>query len=308
VIAGSPHYLAPEQLDGGPVDARSDIYSLGVVLYELLAGHKAFRGDSLEQIHAAVRAGQVTLLHELQPSVPRALADITARAMAREPDRRFASASELAQALRQWAATVAATGTPVADPVAPEVEVPVRSRGRIRGAVTALALAAMATAGVLLGARPESGQARPPAVPLAAVTVPAAAAAAAQPAPSPTAAKDAAAAAGARPAAVATAAAPGPAGKAAVRNPAPQPRATPAAAERTPAAPSASGTLQMAISPWGEVEVDGRPAGTTPPLTQLNLPEGAHVVTIRNADFPPYTATVQVQAGQPVTVRHRFGS
>jgi serine/threonine-protein kinase len=65
--------------------------------------------------------------------------------------------------------------------------------------------------------------------------------------------------------------------------------------------------LQLAISPWGQVEVNGRPSGTTPPLTRLTLREGLHTVTVRNEDFPPYTVTVQVQADKPVTVRHRFG-
>ena len=66
--------------------------------------------------------------------------------------------------------------------------------------------------------------------------------------------------------------------------------------------------MQLAISPWGEVEVDGNPAGTTPPLARLTLPEGAHTITVRNDDAPPHTVTVQVSADKPVTVRHRFGS
>jgi serine/threonine-protein kinase len=53
--------------------------------------------------------------------------------------------------------------------------------------------------------------------------------------------------------------------------------------------------------------VDGTAAGTTPPLTRLNLPEGSHTITVRNEDFAPYTTTVQVSADKPVTVRHRFG-
>jgi serine/threonine-protein kinase len=54
VVAGSPYYLAPEQIDGRSVDRRSDVYSLGVVLYELLAGKKPFEGSSLEEIQQAV--------------------------------------------------------------------------------------------------------------------------------------------------------------------------------------------------------------------------------------------------------------
>jgi eukaryotic-like serine/threonine-protein kinase len=73
-----------------------------------------------------------------------------------------------------------------------------------------------------------------------------------------------------------------------------------------PAAPVVTGTVQLAISPWGLVEVNGAPAGTTPPLTRLTLPEGTHSVTVRNEDFPPMTFQVQVVADKPTTVRHRF--
>ena len=68
----------------------------------------------------------------------------------------------------------------------------------------------------------------------------------------------------------------------------------------------ANGLVHLAISPWGQVEVNGSPAGTTPPLTRLTLPEGTHTITVRNADFPPFTTTVQVTAEKPASVRHRF--
>ena len=62
------------------------------------------------------------------------------------------------------------------------------------------------------------------------------------------------------------------------------------------------------VSPWGQVEVDGKPVGTTPPLNEVTLSEGRHTVTIRNDEFPPFTATINVVGGQPVNVKHRFGS
>lgn len=79
-----------------------------------------------------------------------------------------------------------------------------------------------------------------------------------------------------------------------------------ATAVPAPAAAPVMGVLQLAISPWGQVEVDGRPVGTAPPLARLDLPEGTHTVTVRNDDAPPLTITVQVSADKPVTVRHRF--
>jgi serine/threonine-protein kinase len=62
------------------------------------------------------------------------------------------------------------------------------------------------------------------------------------------------------------------------------------------------------VTPWGHIDVDGQPAGATPPLSRLSLAEGAHTITVRNADFPPHTVQVQVSADRPVTIRHRFGS
>jgi len=74
----------------------------------------------------------------------------------------------------------------------------------------------------------------------------------------------------------------------------------------TPAAAPARGLVRIAISPWGEVEVDGKPAGTSPPLTELTLTEGRHQIVIRNTDLPAHTAVVNVTADQPVTLKHKF--
>ncbi|MDE2566484.1 MAG: serine/threonine protein kinase, partial [Burkholderiales bacterium] len=102
LVAGSPHYLAPEQLQGGEVDARTDIHALGVVFYELLTLRKAYGGDSLEQIATAVLTNHPAPAHELRPGVPRRLSGIAARAMARNPAERYASAAEMATELRHW--------------------------------------------------------------------------------------------------------------------------------------------------------------------------------------------------------------
>ena len=75
-----------------------------------------------------------------------------------------------------------------------------------------------------------------------------------------------------------------------------------------PAAPVPNGIVQLAITPWGQIEVDGRPAGLTPPLSKLELREGTHQVTVRNGDNAPFTTTVRVTPDKPVIVRHRFGS
>jgi eukaryotic-like serine/threonine-protein kinase len=67
-----------------------------------------------------------------------------------------------------------------------------------------------------------------------------------------------------------------------------------------------SGTVRLAISPWGRVFVGRRAMGVAPPLTQITLPQGRHVITIRNDDAPPYTQTVNVRAGQSVSISHSF--
>jgi hypothetical protein len=69
----------------------------------------------------------------------------------------------------------------------------------------------------------------------------------------------------------------------------------------------AEGIVQLAVSPWGQIEVDGKAMGISPPLTRLTLSTGNHTITVRNADFPAYTATLTVDGESPVTLRHRFG-
>jgi serine/threonine-protein kinase len=66
--------------------------------------------------------------------------------------------------------------------------------------------------------------------------------------------------------------------------------------------------VTIAVSPWGQVEVDGKPAGTTPPLARLQLPVGTHQIVVRNDDFPAYSTSITVTEDKPVVLRHRFGS
>lgn len=302
LVAGSPHYLAPEQLAGGAVDARTDIYSLGVVLYELLTGRKAFDGDSLTAITQAVREHDPTPAHELLDRVPPALSGIAARAMARAPVDRYRHASEMAHDLRRWIDGMNALEMPAAAPAAQTAADPGPSRrGWLIGGGVAVAAAVVALAWPRHAAQPAPALPAPEVavVQAPAVVVPPLAEAAA---PAPLAITDPEPATPAPPVTAQRNAPP-------VRQrPAPAvPRDTRIVMAR-PAAPVATGLVQLAISPWGQVEVDGNAAGTTPPLTRLTLPEGTHQITLRNEDFPPLTVTVQVAADKPATVRHRFGS
>lgn len=101
-IMGTPRYMAPEQCLGRPIDARTDIYALGVVLFEMLTGRSPFQGETVFALlrqHAYEPAPSV---HEVNPYVPEALAQITARALAKPPEERYQSAKEMALALEAF--------------------------------------------------------------------------------------------------------------------------------------------------------------------------------------------------------------
>ncbi|MBW3547836.1 MAG: serine/threonine protein kinase, partial [Actinobacteria bacterium] len=99
VVAGTAEYLAPELLDGGRPDVRSDVYSLGVVCYEALTGSPPYTGDSpLAVVRAADRGHHARL--GTVAGVPPALAEAVERAMARDPSDRYPGAGELARGLR----------------------------------------------------------------------------------------------------------------------------------------------------------------------------------------------------------------
>ena len=413
---GSPHYMAPEQVRGEATDRRTDVFSLGAVLYELLCGRRAFDGDTLEAITAAVCERRPTPAHEVAPEVPPALSDIAERAMAKQPEDRIRSARALAHELQQWL-----QGQPEPVPQG-EDEPAVRPPPWRRAAWPALGALFVALLGLGIwqrGREPArdseraalqvgprtaadgAARATPPvgttSVATAVATAPAAVVAAAPaqaaaPRTSPDAARTAeverrpaqAAAPGpveprvamdpgagagtgtlpgprpdaepkravqASPEAESTAAPPAPD---AVRTPTPRtaaaspsaadataggsglaavaPAATDAAPPVSPPAPAPSarstatapagaaaksagatatasgrGTLQLAVSPWAEVAVDGKAVGLTPPLGQLPLPAGRHTVTLRNSGHPTYTTTVNVAAGENAVLRYRFG-
>jgi serine/threonine-protein kinase len=97
---GSPGYMAPEQVEGAEnVDARADIWALGVVMYELLAQRPAFVGENAQSLCLQILTAQVTPIGELCPNLPAALGYIVERCMERDPNRRFQNVAELAQAL-----------------------------------------------------------------------------------------------------------------------------------------------------------------------------------------------------------------
>jgi len=111
VLRGKFGYMSPEMVRGLPVDRRSDVFSLGVVLHEVLAGERLFTGPSELAVMEKVRACEVRPPSARNPAVPPALDAVVLRALAREPEARFAWASDLRDALLPFTA-----GAPPEDP------------------------------------------------------------------------------------------------------------------------------------------------------------------------------------------------
>ena len=138
---GTIAYMAPEHARGGEADRRSDVWALGVVLYEMLSGRRPFTGaDDYELLHAIV-AGPVP--HIDRGTAPPELVAIVARALDRDRAKRFADAGEMAQALERFVQPSTTGGVPVATPA--------RSRSRLALTAAAVVLVAVAVYGVWMG-------------------------------------------------------------------------------------------------------------------------------------------------------------
>jgi len=97
--AGTPNFMAPEVLSGGPESPRSDLYSLGAVLFNLVTGELPVTGTSLVELEWAHSSGSTADLNELRPGLPRGFRDLVAKALSTKPTDRFENADELAAAL-----------------------------------------------------------------------------------------------------------------------------------------------------------------------------------------------------------------
>jgi len=110
MLKGKFAYMAPEQARGDPVDARTDLFALGITLWELLTGARLFDGDSDVAVLRAVQEREISPPSSLNPGVEPALAEVVMTALQRDPMRRFQSASELERRLLTY--VIGATRTP----------------------------------------------------------------------------------------------------------------------------------------------------------------------------------------------------
>jgi len=145
LAVGTPAYMSPEQASGGALDARSDVYALGCVLYEMLAGEPPFTGPTAQAVIAKRFAGEPTPLRRVRPSVPEAVEHAVRKALAPVPADRFASAAEFARAL----AVTGATAAPAPTAGTPTVALP--RRRRVPVLVATLAVGFVLGLGVLFG-------------------------------------------------------------------------------------------------------------------------------------------------------------
>lgn len=355
---GSPRYTSPEQIMGRPVDGRSDIFSLGATIYEMLTGASPFQGGDLNTILKQVLSDPTPPPSSINPRIPRAFDHIVGKALAKDPADRYQTAEELARDLREFDTREFQTPAPgpmpalehpttpfhvrdlvparadaplAADPDATVAAAPALlpwwKRRSMAFAALGVALIAVALGLAFRGGAPAGPGVEASSATPARVTPPlATAAASAAPsvtgtiaAPAPSVAKT-----DAESTAAATIAVPSTAGTiAASTEPAPpivsqdKAGATPASAASpanttsTPATPAAAppkptGRVSFAIAPWGEIYVDGRRRGIAPPLQELRLPAGKHVIEVRNATFPVYRETIDVKADDVARIRHKF--
>jgi tetratricopeptide (TPR) repeat protein len=151
---GTAAYMSPEQARGEDVDARTDVWAVGVVLYEMLAGHVPFRGTHAEAIAYAIRHDPPLPLRAERPEVPEEVEQLVFRALHKDPAVRFASGRELARALRQVRGFTVPQDLRTEAIVVPHALVrdqpPQRRRGRIAAIVSVALLAAAAVTWALI--------------------------------------------------------------------------------------------------------------------------------------------------------------
>ena len=320
-ILGTPEYMSPEQAQGKKVDFRTDIYAMGIVVYELFTGKVPFRGETPIATILKHIQEPPTLEGPAAPALPPSLIPVLKRCLAKDPGGRYESAPELAEALRQ-----ARTPLRKQELLSTEVlQAPTLRREKAGSGSRPMVIGLVAVAAVILGAylalrnkAPVDAPVAPPETTLAATSSPPPLVATEAPTPERT----------LPPVAVAAPASPEPVSRPRPRAPATRRDDRPAATEPpTVAAPTTApvtpgpspspsptavadaegdpGWLLVAAQPWAEVFVDGVDKGATP-LDRIQLPTGRHKVVLQRPGYEPYEVTVTIRSGQTERVRFNF--
>jgi predicted Ser/Thr protein kinase len=354
MVMGSPKYMSPEQVVGQGVDGRSDVFSLGVVLYEMLAGRTPFAGENISAIMYQILNDEPTPPKSFNQNIPDSINFIVLKALAKHPDKRYQNAKEMARDLKRYKTMeISASGEP------PESEESMERRKRprenlgdatqimpslvgpnanaihvIKGLVARggwwntqrfllfAAIPAMIVTFAIVVVLSKVKQAAAPSAPLRPVVV---APAATTPNLVPITPQTTAA----LPAGVSTPAqsevpkvASDTKNAAKLTDKAASIASTEKAKTKIEKAkldtakksdpllskPIAKGesSVTLAVSPWGEVFVDGKRIGVTPPLRDLTLSSGKHTILIVNATFNPYSQTLDLAPGSKHRIKYKF--
>ena len=350
MVMGSPKYMSPEQVVGQAVDGRSDIFSLGVVLYEMLAGKTPFAGENISAIMYQILNDEPIPPKAFNQNIPDSINFIVLKALAKHPDKRYQNAKEMARDLKRYKTMEISVSGEQPQPeesmerrkqprenlgdttqIMPSLVPPnANSSGTAHGLATRdgwwntqrfmlyAAIPAMIVTFAAVVVLSKTKQAAPPSATSSQAVPPAANL-------SPDMAQQAPAA---KPAAPELAIADAPKEvsdtKQHVANPADKPFLTQATektktknekakidtAKKSEAVskPTAMGdaSVTLAISPWGEVFVDGKRLGVTPPLHDLKLSSGKHTILIVNATFNPYSKTIDLAPGSTHKIKYKF--
>jgi serine/threonine protein kinase len=161
MVMGTPHYMSPEQVRGERADARSDVFAVGCVFYELLTYRKPFDADSMHSVLFKVMQEDPPSVHDLVPGVPAVLAQVVERAIAKDPSQRFQNAAEFRSALHR---AMQAVAVGEGEKLLPDLAVPAASAPARGGDSPASASAsASASSAAAVRAGTSAGASRAPA-------------------------------------------------------------------------------------------------------------------------------------------------
>ena len=332
-FVGSPKYMSPEQVEGRAVDRRSDVFSLGAVMYEMLTRRAPFEGETLTSV-------VYQILHEMPPppqsvsgNTPRYLARIVARALAKRPEERYPTAAAMAAELNRYAQRAQAKATinkrktsadalPSYQPLEPGVNAgndalsrtiqlepgeaaraaAQHRRRHLAAYVAALGLVAAVGVGIWMGLGGTNAVSTPKAAP----------------SPPPSLANIGTTKTDSSPLAEPRMTTPETAPTQTIEPELKKPPEKPAAKMAKlpkpveppppppePAAPEPA-KLLLAISPWGEIHLDGNKIGVAPPLKELQTVAGRHTIEIRNGDAAPHVAEFELAGHETKRIKYKF--